>query len=428
MAIKIILLILLTVLLTGCNGLILPDNPVAAPTNVPAVDNTPVPIVPTQPEAFNPNVDNSIILTVWAPDNFAITASEQAQQLLVDRTDTFKNANPGVSVDLRIKSVQKQESLMDLLNTTSQVAKSALPDVILLTREDMETAALKGLLVPFDGFLVNTNEVGIFNSFEYMGKVQGSNFGIPAAGDALIMVGSENDQEPLLTWNDIQASDLRIGANLNDPDATIFVALYESAGGTLIDANGKPYLDKEALSQLLEMMRESRGQSVFPDWSFQVSDWTEVSKRYNAGQTDLMLNWYTNTRETSASGFVYQALPGLSDTQASTLTGWYWAIANPAPEKLSYSKELLTFLSQPVFSSTWSYTAGYLPVSKQQWPISDSRALILQTILDSGQPLPDTSVRITLGPVIRDAAIRAYTTRDNLDEVIAAALARVNQE
>jgi hypothetical protein len=427
MARKIILLILLPFLITGCNGLILPDNPVAAPTGVPAVGNTPVSIVPTQSEAVNPNVDNPIILTVWAPDNFAVTASDQSQQLLVDRLDTFKNAHPGVSVDLRIKSVQKQESLMELLNTTSQVAKSALPDVILLTREDMETAALKGLLVPFDGFLVNTDEVEIFNSFEYMGKLQGSNFGIPAAGDALIMVGSDYDQEPLLTWNKIQASDLRIGANLNDPDATVFVALYESAGGTLLDANGKPYLDKDALSQLLAMMRESRGQSVFPDWSFQVSDWTEVSKRYNAGQTDLMLNWYTNTRETSASGFVYQALPGLSDTQASTLTGWYWAIANPAPEKLSYSKELLTFLSQPVFSSTWSYTAGYLPVSKQQWPISDSRTLILQTILDSGHPIPDTSVRITLGPVIRDAAIRAYTTLDNLEEIIAAAIARVNQ-
>ena len=292
----------------------------------------------------------------------------------------------------------------------------------------METAALKGLLVPFDGLLVNAERVEIFSSYEFLGKLQGSNFGIPAAGDALIVVGTDIEQEPILTWEDIETLDLRVGANLNDQDATVFTALYQSAGGTLVDANGKPYLDKDALLQLLKLMRETRGQSVFPDWSLQVSDWTELSKRFNAGQIDLEVNWYSNTRKTSASAYVYQAIPGLSDIPASTLTGWYWAIANPDPEKLSYTKELLTFLSQPVFSSTWSYTAGYLPVSKLQWPISDYRMQTLQSILASGQALPETSVRITTGPVIRDAAIRAYSTRDDLEEIAAAAIARVNQE
>lgn len=374
-------------------------------------------------------IDNKpVTLIVWVPDDFAISSGEQVQKLLIDRLDAFEIDHPGISIDLRFKNVKQKESMMDLLNTANRVAPSILPDIILLNRSDMETAALKGLLVPFDNFPAGAEIKGIFPGFEDPGKLQGSIFGVPAAGDGLFVIDKKFGGEQLPAWKDILSSSLKIGLNLNDPNATVFIALYLSAGGELTDENGKPHLDQAIFTQMLTFIREARIQSAFPDWSLLASDWTEVSKRFENGESDMEINWYSSTPKNGLDRYSYHALPGLSDSSASIISGWYWSIANPAPDRPSNRVELLSFLSQPVFASPWSNTAGYLPVSNQDWPIFGSSSTAMQSVLDSAKPLPDISIMITVGPVIRDAAIRAYTTSDNIDEIAASAIARINQD
>ena len=79
---------------------------------------------------------------------------------------------------------------MELLNTTSRVAPSILPDIVLLDRKDMEIAALKGLLVPMDAYLMDGIENESLPGFISLGRLQGSLFGLPAAGDVLLLVGN----------------------------------------------------------------------------------------------------------------------------------------------------------------------------------------------------------------------------------------------
>jgi multiple sugar transport system substrate-binding protein len=428
MRIKFLILLVILITISGCAGSQKNENPSGV---VPTLQTTSSPTGnPPNTSAITPtgSTDQSITLTLWIPDNFAINSREQVQKLLGDRVISFVNSNPDIKVDLRYKNIGPQENMMELLNSTSRVAPSILPDVVLLNRNDMEIAALKGLLVPLDGYLANGIENEAYPGFMNLGRLQGSIFGLPAAGDALLLVGKTDRDLPVQTWQDFIKSGLKIGTNFSDPGSTASISLYLSAGGLLADSSGKPHLDQEALTHLITMIRNTREHSVFPEWTILASDWTEVSKHFQDGDTDFEINWYSSTTGINSGSYTYQDLPGLVDKSASTLNGWYWSVANPAPERLSACKELLAYLYQPVFAATWSDTAGYLPVSGQQWPQTDAVHQNLQSILNTAEPLPDTSIMITVGPVIRDAVIRAYTTYDPIDEITAAAIARINQK
>jgi ABC-type glycerol-3-phosphate transport system substrate-binding protein len=415
--------------LSGCSGIIQPGAIYASETPHPVSKSTP--LQPTKANLIPSEepIDNSPeTLILWVPDDFAINSGEQVQKLLIDRLDAFEINNPGISIDLRFKNVKQKESMMDLLNTANRVAPSVLPDLILLNRNDMETAAIKGLLVPFDHFPTNAENYGLYPGIEDPGKLQGSTFGIPAAGDGLFLIDKKIGGEQLPAWSDILSSSIKIGLNLNDPNGTVFIALYLSGGGELTDDNGKPHLDPVIFTKLLAFIRQTRIQSAFPDWALLASDWTEVSKRFENGESDMEINWYSSTRKNGLNQYRYHGLPGLSDSSATILSGWYWSIANSAPDRPSIRMELLSFLSQPVFASPWSNIAGYLPVSNQEWPIFGPSSTEMQSVLDSAKPLPDTSILITVGPVIRDAAIRAYTSSDSIDEIAASAIAHINQD
>ena len=112
---EIIVLILLSFLFTGCTSINMPVNPAAVQTLDPFAGTIQAPPISTQPLVDNPKSNNPIILTVWIPDNFPVTAPEQTQALLIDRLETFEKANSSITVDMRIKSVQQKESLMELL-------------------------------------------------------------------------------------------------------------------------------------------------------------------------------------------------------------------------------------------------------------------------------------------------------------------------
>jgi ABC-type glycerol-3-phosphate transport system substrate-binding protein len=380
----------------------------------------------SSPTAFAAIIE-PISLVIWVPDDFAIKSNDQAQKLLVDRLKTFEQANTGISIDIRFKNVKNQENMMELLNTTSRVAPSILPDIVLLSRNDMETAALKGLLIPLDAETAVNPFPQTFPGFEALGKVQGSTFGLPAAGDVLVILSRDVGEGIVSTWQEILDSDSVLGANLNDPNGTFFLALYQSTGGKFTDEKGKPFLDQDALTKLLVLVREAKTKGAIMSWSLLVSDWMEVSSRIESGEGDLEVNWFSYSNRTANDQVNYYAIPGLADNPASLLTGWYWTSANPAPERQAATKELLSFLSQPVFASTWSSTAGYLPVSNQMWPVNDYDMTTLQEIMNKAQPVPETSIMITVGPVIRDSAIRAFSTKDDIEEIVISALARINQ-
>ena len=90
-------------------------------------------------------------LTVWVPPQFDPSANNPAAALLRSQLQEFSQQNGNIQVEVRVKAAAGPGGLLDALAATSTAAPSALPDLVALPRPDLEAAALKGLIYPFDG-------------------------------------------------------------------------------------------------------------------------------------------------------------------------------------------------------------------------------------------------------------------------------------
>jgi hypothetical protein len=82
---------------------------------------------------------------------------------------------------VRIKALDGPGGLLDALSAANAAAPLALPDLILLPRPQLETAALKGLLTPFDGLSASLNNGDWYDYARDLAQLQDSTFGLPLA-------------------------------------------------------------------------------------------------------------------------------------------------------------------------------------------------------------------------------------------------------
>src|SRR5262245_4420258 len=140
------LLIILS--LAGCADL---TSLLTTPTLTPSSPST------TTPETSNPATSTPSfsveprILRVWLPPHFDPNADSNAAQLLRQRLAEFQASQRGLRIEVRIKAVEGKAGLLNSLSITSLAAPAALPDLIALSRVDLESAASTGLLRPMDG-------------------------------------------------------------------------------------------------------------------------------------------------------------------------------------------------------------------------------------------------------------------------------------
>src|SRR3972149_2994793 len=112
-------------------------------------------------------------------------------------------------------------------------APGSLPAVAVLNRTDLEAAALKGLVLPLDGISSVTQDSDWYAYAKELGRVQNSTFGLPFAGDALLLVNRMGNgaETAAPSSSDIFATN-QVGIfPADDSQALVTLALYRSAGG-----------------------------------------------------------------------------------------------------------------------------------------------------------------------------------------------------
>lgn len=382
-------------------------------------------ILPDAGSTPDPGEPERVMLTVWMPDTFPGQSVSRSQKMLEDQILLFVSSHPGIEVDLRYKNIQTSQGMTELLSTTYRVAPALLPDLVLLTQTEMESAAIKGMIVPMDGLGEIATKNHLLPPFLAPGMIQGSSFALPAAGDALLLfndspVTGEN------SWQAIQTRSSRVAAGLNDVDGTLFIALYLSMGGSLLDADNRPYIDPEILKEVLTFIREMGNTHTFTETSLH-SGWMEGAIAFSAGDVSSQVNWYSLLGDQKPATLQINALPGISETPATLASGWYWAGANTNPLHTEARGALLEALTDPTFASPWSMVAGNLPVSSEGWPVLPEEPAALPAILAAARALPDSALLATVGPVFREAAMSALTTSDSIDEIVSFATERINQ-
>ncbi|NMB90522.1 MAG: extracellular solute-binding protein [Chloroflexi bacterium] len=425
-----LVLLSLSLALTGCDsGLLATLVPPPAATSTPAPGTALVPspsASPATPTATRPAVEQ---LTLWMPVQFDPNSGTVAGNLLRARLDEFTRQNPDLSVEVRIKASTGEGNLMESLAAASAAAPDALPSVIILSRSELENAALKQLILPLDAYTDSPSDADWYPYARQLATVQESTFGIPLAGDALLLIyrpvryGSTPDG-----WEPILGHGQPLLFPAADPQSLLTLGLYLSAGGEVEDSQHRPVLQAGVLSKVLHLYADGASQGVFPSWLAQINTDNQAWQSYLDQRGNLLVTWssrYLTELPVDSSATTF---PALSTGAPVLASGWLAAVSEPQTERAEAAVRLAEFLTQAEFLSQWTPEVGYLPVrpsSLEDWPNQSLQELITQ-LVNSAQVVPSNTILSSLAPAMQEASLNVIKNQSDPDQAAKDAAARLS--
>lgn len=399
--------LLLATLLGSCQVLQswLPSNP----TPQASLPTSAATLLPAETAIVTPaaGAEETQTLTVWLPPQFDPNDGTEAGNLLRERLNTFAREN-GVSLIVRIKAENGPAGLLEALEITGVAAPDALPALIALPRTQMETAALKGLIYPLTGL---TNELEENDWYPYaaeLAAVQGTPFCLPFAGDALVLLYRPTRLPvPAKDWQGILYTNQTLLLSAGDPQALFTLALYRAAGGSLDDEFGRPTLDENTLSGVLEFYQRGAQLNTLPSWLAQLTSDSLAWQAYREQRANWIVTWASNyLSELPADTNVVQ-LPAFTG-QVGMADGWVWCLTDPQVDRRALSVKLAETLVTSEYLADWTEAAGYLPTRPSAlatWA-NPSLSAPLQEILINARLRPENEIVDNLGPVLQEAVLQ----------------------
>jgi len=367
---------------------------------------TPVPIkrsasTPTTIATTTPPVEQGTpILRVWLPSQFDPAADNPPAKLLAQRLTKFESEHPGLKIEVRLKKADTEGEILNSLSVTSAAAPDVLPDLVLLSRSDLESAALKGLLHPIDGLSTSLEDPNWYGYAQQLGHIQNTGYGLPFMGDAMVLVYYP-ELGMIVNWEDVLSSKGQFVFPAGNPDGLFGLSLYASAGGQILDPQGLPTLDDEVLTRVLTLVEEGRSKKVFPASLSNVTNESQTLQIYRTGIANKGIIWILNYHATSDGSIA--PLPGLDEAPFSYATGWIWALAGSDPENQQLAVKLAEYLVADDFIAEWTRETGYLPTRPSSVEEGDRT---MTAILESAHPIPSSAVLAVLGPLMQEAITR----------------------
>jgi ABC-type glycerol-3-phosphate transport system substrate-binding protein len=283
-----------------------------------------------------------------------------------------------------------------------------VPDLILLPRSSLEVAALKGLLFPYDGLTSTLSDSDWYPYAQELGQLQTSTFGLPFAGNALVSLYRPSEIEmPATDW----LSALEVGQPIAFPaaeeEAYFPLAEYLSTGAPIQDADGRPFLDIAALTDVLNFFQEAESAGVMPFWLTQFTNDEQSLQAYTENQVNTTVTWINRYLSTLPGDTAAAPIITQDGTPFTLASGWVWALSNPQTERHAVSVDLAEFLTDSGFLSEWSETAGYLPPrasALEGWSNVALRNLVTK-VVESARLIPSNEVMAVFGPALNQATV-----------------------
>ena len=405
------------IIFSGCAGL-----PVTASlgTSAPGLTDTPpvTPAITTMPTLQTPA--GPVALCLWLPMEFDPSAENAAARLLQTQLKEFQTRR-NIHLEVRIKDLEGVGGMINALTTASSAAPLAMPDLVLLPRPALETAALKGLLYSFDDFTNLMEDPDWFEYARQLALIQESTYGIPFAGDALVMLyRSGIINRPPENWGTVLSAQSTLIFPAGDPQAFFTLAEYEASGGAIQDNAGRPMLDQNILTNVLIFFQQAQVAGKMPYWLSQFENDQQAWQAYKDNRASIVISWSSRYLKELPIDTMATLLPTPDGKDFTLATGWVWALTSINLERRALSAELAEFLVASDFSATWSEASGYLPprpTALQKWHNIPSMTLVNE-IETSAHLIPPSDVLVMVGQVLEEATIKVL--KQESDAVTAA--------
>ena len=399
--------LVLGLLLSSCESLPidLPWLTAATPTLTPQPGEqalTPTPgVSPTAEDAPEPVTG----LVIWVPPEMDPDLDTESSRIFNNRLQLFSDLNNGIEVEVRVKALSGSGGLLDALYATSTAAPEALPDVIALSRADLETAALKNLVFPLEGLTEIPDDADWYGFTREMALLQGGTFGLPFAADSLALVYRPSALGEFPTsWTALLESGEALAFPADSDQALFPLAFYLAEGGLIQDTQRRPMLEVDPLTEVFRFLADGVEAGTFSENLTQFQTTGQVWNTFRDGQIDLVVTWVSNFLQEGPADAALAPLYPISEGTVSLGTGMAWAVATPQPERQSLAVDLAEFLVQTDFLSEWSNAAGYLPPrpsSLEGWQNQSLRSTLSQVALMT-QLRPSNDILTAIGPILRE--------------------------
>lgn len=429
-AVLLLLLLSAALLLGGCGvdlAAWLPVNPTAS---APAATQQSATAAPTSQATRSASATPSgpQTLQIWLPPQFDPAAGTSAAEALRARLVSFEADNPGFKVQVRVKAANGPGGLVESLATATGAAPTTLPALVALSRTDLETAALKGLVFPLDGLTRVVDNADWYPYARQLALIQGAAFGLPFAGDGMLLLYRPTKlTTPPTDWTGIVKASLPLAFPAADNQSLTTLLLYLSAGGQIKDSQGRPILQSEPLTRVLKQYSEGQKTGVFPNWLAQYQTDGQAWQAYREQRTQLLITWSSRYLADLPADTAAVPIPALGGQPLTLATGWLWAISDPLPERRAAAVRLAEYLVHSDFLAQWTSAAGYLPTRPSaltSWSNQGLRAL-LSPIALSAQVRPSNDVLLGLGPVLQEATLQVLKQQGDPAQTAQAAAERL---
>ncbi|MEJ2709278.1 MAG: extracellular solute-binding protein, partial [Anaerolineales bacterium] len=284
----------------------------------------------------------------------------------------------------------------------------ALPDLVALPAPLLETASLKGLIHPFDGFIETMDSPDWYDYARQLARLQNSTFGLPFAGDAMMLVYRPAAVEaPPVNWAQALEANHELVFAAADPQALFTMAQYQAAGGDIQDEQGRPALETDPLVEVLTFYQSAEASGVMPFWLTQYQSDEQAWQYFVENNSDMVVTWASRFLGAMLADTAMASIPTPEGVPYTLSSGWVWALAAPQAERQQLGAELAEFLTDSNFMARWTQAAGYLPPRPSALKAWSSTSLqsTLEDIILSAKPYPPTDVLISIGPPLQQASV-----------------------
>ncbi|MFN2304765.1 MAG: extracellular solute-binding protein [Anaerolineales bacterium] len=400
--------LLLILVLSACEGFefelpwLTPEAPTATLPLGESDLGTATPVITATTVATPQVVTN---LTIWVPPEMDPELDTQATRLFKNQLEAFSAINDNIEIIIRVKAATGVGGLLDALTATSAAAPDALPDLIALTRPDLEMAALKGLIYPLDDLTEIPDDPDWYGFTREMALLQGSIFGFPFAGDALALVYRPATIPELpTTWGELFEGESVFIFPAESDQALFQLALYQAEGGNVQNNQRRPVLDIEPLTEVFRLFQEGASSGNFPESLAQYQTMGQVWSAFREGQADLAIAWVSNYLQDGPADADLTPLFPMAEGAISLGTGLNWAVATPQTNRQSLAVALAEFLVQADYLAEWTEAAGYVPPrpsSLEGWQNQSLRLTVGQVALMTHLQ-PSNDILTSLGPILQE--------------------------
>ena len=408
------------------------DN--AAPTNsaLPQPSDTPAPTgtalstnSATRMPTGEPTPDTNLSLRIWWPD----TLYPDNADFLDQQIREFVSASPfDVGIDFRRKRTQDVGGIMSTLRSASRVAPDALPDITLIRRQDLVSAAQENLIFPIDDLISNVVEADLYDSALALGEFQGVTYGLPYLVEVehLAYRGDPDVEEPELnefTFDEIldkQVNFVFAGGRANGVN-NVFYVQYLDAGGTLPDADGTIQPNRDALLSILSFYENARRLGIVDERILEfsrVSDYQLglVTGEYDAAVVDSTTFFMLRADENDLQAAY---IPTESGSPIGVIGGWMWVITTDDADQQELAAEFIDWMMQSERQSTFAGMVNMLPSQQsvlQSLNEDLTDALLLDNILENAVlPLTDNNGGV-FARAMQNAFVSVITGENTAEE------------